>query len=305
MTLPGPRYPSLHELLAIPEALGGRVSTIGESIEGRPIRCFEHGPSSAPTVLLTALMHGMEIVGGLGLIASAQALLKLSRTTPLRLLLVPVVNPDAVVSTLERRRARRTNARGVDLNRNFAVPAHAEPSWHPFSGSRLRGSPHYRGEAAWSEPETRALRDLALAERPFLALGFHSIGGLVLHPSSCSAAVNPRAELYAALGAAFAGAQASPYRVLSGRGWYPTLGDLDDWLDDTVGALALTIEVGRRSALRALGLRLLDPFWWMNPLETESTLHDVARGTAALVERALTTRARVPLASSANHRGVA
>lgn len=85
MTLPGPRYPSLPELLAIPETLGGRVTTIGESIKGRPIRCFEHGPSSAPTVLLTALMDGLEIVGGLGLIASAQALLKLSPTTPLRL----------------------------------------------------------------------------------------------------------------------------------------------------------------------------------------------------------------------------
>lgn len=304
MTLPSHPYPSLSELLAFPEALGGRVRTIGESIEGRPIRCFEHGPRGAPTVLFTGLMHGMEIVGGLGLIASARAVLRRPMASPLRLLLVPVVNPDAVVSTLERGRARRTNARGVDLNRNFAVPAHAEPSWHPFSGSRLRGSPHYRGETPWSEPETRALRDLVLAERPLLALGFHSIGGLVLHPSSCSKAVNPRAAVYAELGAAFARAQRAPYRVMPGRGWYPTLGDLDDWVEDAVGALALTIEVGRRSALREIGLRLVDPFWWMNPVELEPTLHDVARGTAALVERALNA-ARAPEPSSAIHRGVA
>ncbi|WP_437599965.1 M14 family zinc carboxypeptidase [Sorangium sp. So ce590] len=74
---------------------------------------------------------------------------------------------------------------------------------HPFAGSRLRWSPHDTGPHAFSEPESRALRDVALETRPALALGFHSCGNLLLYPWAHTGAPNPRAPLYRALGDAF------------------------------------------------------------------------------------------------------
>ena len=45
-----------------------------------------------------------------------------------------------------------------------------------------RHSPHYVGKCPMSEPETRALRDVALALRPRVSVGFHSFGELLLYP---------------------------------------------------------------------------------------------------------------------------
>ena len=55
----------------------------------------------------------------------------------------------------------RTNAHGVDLNRNS--PEH-------WAGA---------GARPWSEPETRAIRDLILRERPALSIYYHQPFGLV------------------------------------------------------------------------------------------------------------------------------
>ena len=59
--------------------------------------------------------------------------------------LVPSLNPDGVA------RGTRQNAHGVDLNRNFAA------MWQPTGRP---GSTYYAGPRAFSEPETRAARDL-------------------------------------------------------------------------------------------------------------------------------------------------
>ncbi len=274
-------YPTFDGLLDAARVLGGRRSVVGRSVDGRPIEAFELGARGGLRVLLTGLVHGNEVIGALGLIRALDALRGAGLLGALHVVAVPVVNPDAARASLDGDGAPRTNRRGVDLNRNFA-PALPVRSWHPFSGSGRRWSTHYRGEAPWSEPETRALRDVAVEHRPSVALGFHSIGGLLLHPWSCVPTENPRADAYAELGGAFAAAQRRPYRVLPGRSWYPTIGDLDDWLDHALGTLAVTVEVGRVG----LGV-LVDRFWWMNPPEVEDTVDDVARGVVALVARAL------------------
>ena len=72
-----------------------------------------------------------------------------------QLLLVRDMNPDGVAHH------ERTNARGVDLNRN-------SPEHWAGAGSR-----------PWSEPETRAIRDLVLREQPTLTLYYHQPFGLV------------------------------------------------------------------------------------------------------------------------------
>lgn len=64
---------------------------------------------------------------------------------------------------------------GVDLNRNYDF------NWE-YGGSYQPGHYNYRGEYPFSESETRALRELALAQRFALSLSYHSYGEIVFYP---------------------------------------------------------------------------------------------------------------------------
>jgi carboxypeptidase T len=264
---------------------GGRAERLGASAEGRPLVAWQWGPRDRPAVLLTALMHGSELIGGLALLAVVQDLLQ----TPERLNLVvlPCVNPDAVAYNLERlqrglRTGRRGNARGVDLNRNFPWITDRRP-WHPFAGSRFRLSPHYTGPAPASEPETRAVMAAAAAVRPKVAVGFHSFGNLLLYPWAHTERPHPARAEYEGLAAHFTAAQAAPYEVRPACGLYPTVGDLDDWLDHALGTRAFTVELGRPDRRILAPRRFVDPAAWMNALEPEAVIANVRPGVRALV----------------------
>ena len=83
----------------------------------------------------------------------------LERTHPKAdLWLVPVLNPDGLAADT------RQNAHGVDLNRNF--PSLWQPFGHP-------GSTYYSGPRPFSEPETRAARDLIRRIKPRYTIWYH------------------------------------------------------------------------------------------------------------------------------------
>jgi predicted deacylase len=283
--------------LELGAAAGGTMTIAGRSVEGRPIHRLAFGASLGPRVFLSALLHGTELVGSLALHevvrrlvarADADAAIVAERA---QVVVVPIANPDAHAENMERlsRGAiafRRGNAKGVDLNRNFGVAAPVRPR-HPFAGSSWKRSPHYAGAAPFSEPESRVLRDLTTALRPDVAIGFHSFGNLLLHPWAWTEAPHPREPEYDALGRAFVRAQRrTPYTAKSAHGFYPTVGDLDDWLDATLGTLAFTVEVGSLDRRLLDVRRLANPFCWMNP-SGESALADAvdaaATGTLALL----------------------
>jgi hypothetical protein len=263
---------------------------VGASVEGRPIAAYAIG--TGPTrVLLTGLMHGGEVIGSVALRA---LFARLARDPELlgeaTFTVVPLVNPDAFAANsrrLARGRgaAQRGNARGVDLNRNF--PAVGGSSWHPMSGSRHRISPFYAGPHAFSEPESRAVRDVVLAFRPHLSLGFHSFGNLLLYPWGFTRAPHPRAEVYRALCAAFNAAAARPYRPRQGYTLYPTCGDLDDWLDVELDCRALTIEVGQLDWRVLDPRRAANPFFWMNHSRVAEAAENAAAGALGLVRAAV------------------
>jgi protein MpaA len=125
---------------------------IGRSVQGRPITLARIGDPAAPRkVLVVGCIHGNEPAGR-GIVAD------LVRATPApdaQLLLVRDMNPDGFAHQA------RANAHGVDLNRNS--PEH-------WAGA---------GARPWSEPETRAIRDLVLREQPTLSLYYHQPFGLV------------------------------------------------------------------------------------------------------------------------------
>ena len=90
--------------------------------------------------------------------------------------LISTANPDGSL------RARRTNARGVDLNRNFSR------GWRASAAGRL----DYAGPRPFSEPEARAVRRLVLRLRPRVTIWFHQPWGQVLAPCRGEAALQRR-----------------------------------------------------------------------------------------------------------------
>jgi predicted deacylase len=281
---------------ALARKAGARVSEAGTSVEARPIRRFDFGRGGGPTILLTGLVHAIEFIGSVALFDFVRALTTTRAGEELlgstRLVVLPIVNPDGLAANTGRmsagRRAfRRGNANGVDLNRNFP-PLTARRPLHPFAGSRHGIAPHYAGPFAFSEPETRAVRDVALATRPAVSVGFHSMGELLLYPWAFTARPNPKKARYERVGSAFRNAlPRAPYRVMQAVSWYSTVGDLDDWLDAELGTMAFTVEVSRPMARLADVRRALDPFAWMNPTKVEPATSNLTPGVHALLREAL------------------
>jgi protein MpaA len=138
-----------------------RTSLLGRSVRGRAIRLTEIvGGAGGRTVLVVGCIHGTECAG-----EAVTALLG-SGPSPRRgrILVVSDLNPDGHAAGI------RTNARGVDLNRNF--PGGWQPRWLP-------GDPQYSGPRPSSEPETRIAERLILRERPAVTVWFHQPQGWV------------------------------------------------------------------------------------------------------------------------------
>jgi murein tripeptide amidase MpaA len=272
-----------------------RVRVAGSSVEGRPIRAYELGAPDGAPVLLTGLMHGVEIVGSIALLELVRHLVTEPRGEVLRharLVVVPIVNPDALHAncarlTTGRRAFQRCNARGVDLNRNFPHLRATMPT-NPLGGSRWRFSPHYVGPCPMSEPETRALHGVVHALRPRVSVAFHSFGELLLYPWAFTSRPNPRRAKYERAGRAFTRAlEGATYRVMQATDWYSTVGDMDDWLDAEYGTLAFTVEVSRPMRRLSNLRRASNPFAWSNPVDVSGSLRGVPRGVDALVREAL------------------
>lgn len=134
-------------------------------------------PQYEKTFLITASMHGEEILGQMAVYRFMWHLTHDSPTNPqlnylrerVRFVVVPMVNPWAVD------RNERHNVNGVDLNRNF------DYLWQSYPGGGP-GAADYKGPSPFSEPETRAVRDL-LARYPDANVYFdvHN-GGRTMHP---------------------------------------------------------------------------------------------------------------------------
>ena len=138
---------------------------VGKSVKGRAIYALRIGTKSSPRrVLVTGSIHGDEPAGHRVI---RQLRREYGRAGGIDLWTVLTVNPDGVAA-----RSRR-NARGVDLNRNFS---------YRWDGSEPPSSGYYAGPRPFSEPESRALRDLIRRIRPDVTIHFHQPWGQVLAP---------------------------------------------------------------------------------------------------------------------------
>jgi len=124
---------------------------VGHSVLSRPIQVV-HVAGPGTRILVVGAIHGNETAG----IAVVRELQR--SHSGANLWLVPSLNPDGVVH------GTRQNAHGVDLNRNF--PAMWQPIGQP-------GSTCDAGARPFSEPETRAARDLIRRIHPQVTVWFH------------------------------------------------------------------------------------------------------------------------------------
>jgi predicted deacylase len=260
---------------------------VGASIEHLPIAAAVFGPTTAPLVsIVIGGLHAIEWIG----VETALALADRLRAAPpidRKVIVIALANPDGYRRiegdlVARRRRFRRTNARGVDLNRNW--PTQFLPRGRWLSGF------NYPGAAPASEPEVAAIletldREVGRGARVDTALSLHSFGRKLLIPY---AAHWRRPERYAELyerARRVRDRLVERYSIDQVSHWLPgafAYGlEIDD-LHARYGACALLVECAFGGLSRDPAT-WLSPFHWYNPRRPSLVAGDLARALEPFV----------------------
>lgn len=131
---------------------------------------------------------------------------------------------------------------GVDLNRNYGY------AWE--QGNPNPDSEIYRGSAPFSEPETQAIRSLALEHNFTYAISFHSGTELILYPWGCTRTPPPDEATFIEIAQDLSNLSGgTPYMQASYL--YYSYGLWDDWMYANRSTYALTCEIyGNDSAFQ-------------------------------------------------------
>lgn len=152
----------------------GSISWIeaGQSVKGRPLIYADFGPADSKNVtLVLSMVHGDEITplySGFEMAKWAEAEMK--KYPGARLVLAPLINPDGFLDYPK----TRTNANGVDCNRNFKTAdwqKDALSSWKKKFSSNPRRFPGHKPD---SEPETLFQKMLIEKFKPQKIVSIHS-----------------------------------------------------------------------------------------------------------------------------------
>ncbi len=234
---------------------------IGESIMGREIPCLKIG-GGGKKLFLSGAYHGLEYLTAVFLMRFAPNYIEslitgggyygydtAALSGKVSVYIAPMINPDGVdiaVNGLDiknefhRRlicrvgihnfdRVWQANARGVDINHNF------DAGWQSVTD---KPSPtKYGGEYAHSEPETRAVVNLARKENFDMLIAFHSQGGEIYYDFDDIFVPGARET-------ADKMASESGYKVCVPEGT-ASFGGCKDWFIREFGKPGFTVEIGR------------------------------------------------------------
>lgn len=144
------------------------------SVQGRPLLVRDiRPPAPRLRVLVLAAMHGDEFSST----SVALHWLKLAQAAPeaTHWRFIPLLNPDGLL----RKPARRMNANGVDLNRNFPTP-NWQPETKRYWEKLTRKDPRrWPGKAPLSEPESKYLFEEMKSFKPDLIVSIHAPYGVL------------------------------------------------------------------------------------------------------------------------------
>ncbi|PKL75108.1 MAG: hypothetical protein CVV27_17075 [Candidatus Melainabacteria bacterium HGW-Melainabacteria-1] len=155
--------------------------------------------------------------------------------------IVPMVNPDGHIEAEKGANWRKNrhvhgSAIGTDLNRNYGH------QWGGGGASTSPSSDTYRGEAAFSEPETQAIRDFIGSKKNLkIMMSYHSFSNLILWPwGYTKQRVNdPKlVEIGQTLG------KMTGYKPQQAADLYVASGITDDWSYGALGLMSFTTEIG-------------------------------------------------------------
>lgn len=278
---------------------GVEIIEYGRSVEHRPLHVVRiparSATSSGPTprVLVCANTHGPEFIGNrvcTGILAKLIAdpspcLRELHERA--ELWLAPCLNPDGYARThaldgVGSLAQLRHNHRGVDLNRNWPLPAGARRLPLPGAGSPHPGDATYRGPHPLSEPETAALDHLLTQQAFHASANLHSFMGTMFPPRvRTRAAALGYKQLCAAL------RQAQPhtrYVRIASRLFDTFTGEQEDHQHHTHRCWSICVECFslRASLAQSFGRRV-PLFWRFNPREPQAWVDNDVPGVAAFL----------------------
>lgn len=274
---------ALDQMAAKYPAIASRFS-IGKSLEGRDLPGIRISgradKDKLPAVVLLGCHHAREHLSVEMPLMMAEYLTnnygKDARVTKLvdtrEVWVVPMVNPDGAEYDISGkgykywRKNRRDNgdgSKGVDLNRNYDSGFGGEGSSDDTS------SDIYHGPAAFSEPETLAVRDFVRNRKSAtMLLSFHTFSELVLWPyGHTNSQISSQADLavFEKMGKKMA--SWNKYKPMKSSGLYLASGDTTDWAYDELKLFAFTFELSPSSMLMGgfyPGAKAIDPAFKAN-----------------------------------------
>jgi murein peptide amidase A len=202
------------------------VFSIGSSVQGRGITAYRFG-NGGSTVLYVGGTHGDEkssvylLNTWIDQLEANPGAIPAGRT----IVVIPNLNPDGYAAN------RRTNARSVDLNRNFPASNWKQGVTMPDGSFNANGG----GSAPLSEPESAALASYVQSINLRAVLTYHATAGIVIpngagDSSSLAKTYDSKSNVYYSTG----GGDVFQYDVT---------GAFEDWLYESLGIPTLVIEL--------------------------------------------------------------
>ncbi len=209
------------------------TEVIGKSIEGRDITVYHFGTGPKEILFVGGLHGGYEWNTALVAYQLVDYLTANPTAVPSGevVTVIPVTNPDGLYKVTKKdgrftaadvsssqlmQISGRYNANTVDLNRNFDCDWQTQGKWQTKTVSG--------GSAAFSEPESKAIRDYVLAHTPAAVVVYYSAVGGVFS-SNCHDGVLPETATLTSLYA-----RASGYPAYQEFNYYEITGDMVNWL---------------------------------------------------------------------------
>lgn len=184
----------------------------GISVEGTEIEAFRSDKKDSSYCYLMAGVHGDE-VEGVYVLKELYEWLQDEDIQGVSFIVIPIVNVDGY------RAGNRTNAHGVDLNRNLP-----SKNWV----AQAKEAKYFPGKAAMSEPENQFLDALFAKFPPHLILSFHSWKPILNYNDDCKEVADFLAQY-------------NHYPVEGDIG-YPTPGSLGNYAPEKYNSPVLTFE---------------------------------------------------------------
>jgi carboxypeptidase T len=260
---------------------------IGRSVENRPIWALRIGErkGSLGRVLFMGCHHAREWIAVEVPFRLAQELVEQADDPKIagwlsvsEIWVAPMVNPDGHEHCRTGERLWRKNRRrnpdgsiGVDPNRNYGY------MWGTLNvptSSHVPSDETYVGPRAFSEPETRAVRDLVAREMFRGVITYHSYSQLILYPwGYTDKLVTDPHDREGMIGLAnemrdlMKGVHGVVYTAQQSSALYPTAGDTTDWTYGEYGIPSFTIELRPKSHLEGgfiLPPSQIEPTWEEN-----------------------------------------